>query len=239
MNRRALVGAVAALGASLAIQACRSAAPLPSATPADVRTVLRRIGPAAEARLRPYLRRAGVRLPPDHVWLIVLKEEREVELWASSDDRRRFVRRYRILAASGGPGPKLREWDEQVPEGIYSVLWLQPHSSYYLSMKLDYPNAFDRAMARRDGRTNLGGDIFIHGRADSIGCVAVGDLAIEELFDLAGRVGPAAVTVVIAPRDLRVKPAPSSVSVPWAGKLYARLRAAMAAFPRPAGGPPA
>jgi len=68
---------------------------------------------------------------------------------------------YRITAASGTAGPKLREGDRQVPEGIYRIVGLNPNSRYHLSMKLDYPNAFDRHQAARDGRARPGSDIFI------------------------------------------------------------------------------
>ena len=43
-----------------------------------------------------------------------------------------------------------------------------PNSSYYLSLKVTYPNASDRARAKADGRVNLGGDIMIHGKAVTI-----------------------------------------------------------------------
>jgi len=136
-----------------------------------------------------------------------------------------------LLDESGGPGPKLREGDFQIPEGIYRVIWLHPNSQYHLSMKLDYPNAFDREQARRDGRTNLGGDIFIHGKDISIGCLAVGDPAIEELFVLAARVGVQRVTTVVAPWDLRRRPPPDlSAHLPWATALYARLSRTLAGF---------
>jgi len=134
-----------------------------------------------------------------------------------------------VLAASGALGPKLLQGDRQVPEGVYRVLWLNPNSSYHLSMKLDYPNAFDRERARRDGRTDLGGDIFVHGRAVSIGCVALGDPAIEELFVLAADVGTARVQAVIAPRDLRVPSARDpEIASPWAPELYRLVRREMA-----------
>lgn len=92
-----------------------------------------------------------------------------------------------MLAASGGPGPKLREGDLQVPEGVYRLTAFNPNSSYHLSLRVDYPNAEDRAaedraVARSDRRTSLGGDIFIHGKAVSIGCLAIGDPGIEELL---------------------------------------------------------
>jgi hypothetical protein len=200
--------------------------------PASARTVegvVRELGSAARARLAPHFRTAGVAYPPRAVTLLVLKEERVAELWAAGTAAPRLVHRYPVLAASGGPGPKLRQGDLQVPEGVYRVLWLNPNSSYHLSMKLDYPNAFDRERARRDGRTGLGGDIFVHGRAVSIGCVALGDPAIEELFVLAADVGTARVKAVIAPRDLRVPSARDPGIAPaWAPELYRLLRRELA-----------
>ena len=71
-----------------------------------------------------------------------------------------------------------------MPEGVYRIVALNPNSSYHLSMKLDYPTEFDLSKARAEGRTRPGSDIFIHGKAVSIGCVAVGDDAIEEIFVL-------------------------------------------------------
>jgi murein L,D-transpeptidase YafK len=199
--------------------------------PASGRTiegVVRDLGPAARARLAPRFRAAGATYPPRAVTLLVLKEERVLELWAD-DGARHLVHRYPVLAASGVPGPKLRQGDLQVPEGVYRVLWLNPNSSYHLSMKLDYPNAFDRERARRDGRTDLGGDIFIHGRAVSIGCVALGDPAIEELFVLAADVGTARVKAVIAPRDLRVPSARDpEIASAWAPELYRLVRRELA-----------
>ena len=113
------------------------------------------------------------------------------------------VRSWPVLTASGGPGPKLREGDRQVPEGVYSVDQLNPNSAYHLSLRLNYPNAFDRAHAATDGRERLGGDIFIHGKDVSIGCLAIGDDAIEELFWLAGTAGKDAFTTVIVPTEGR------------------------------------
>lgn len=198
---------------------------------ADARTVegvVRDLGPGARSRLQKHFRAAGVAFPPRAITLLVLKEERVLELWAEGEAPR-LVHRYPVLAASGVAGPKLRQGDLQVPEGVYRVLWLNPNSSYHLSMKLDYPNAFDRERARRDGRTGLGGDIFVHGRAVSIGCVALGDPAIEELFVLAADVGVARVKAVIAPRDLRVASARDpEIASAWAPELYRMVRREMA-----------
>jgi hypothetical protein len=190
--------------------------------------VLRTLGPAARARLRTHFASANVAYPPPSITLLALKEERRLELWAGA----RLVHTYAILAASGVAGPKLREGDLQVPEGVYRILWLNPNSSYHLSLKVDYPNAFDRRRARAEGRTRLGGDIFIHGRDVSIGCIALGDPAIEELFVLASDAGLSNVKVLIAPRDFRRHAGrdASAAGAPWLDELYASLRREMTAL---------
>lgn len=180
------------------------------------------LGPGAERRLMPRFRRANVPYPPERVVLVGLKSEHKLELWAERSGAWVRVQTYPVLAASGGPGPKLREGDRQVPEGIYNIVALNPNSSYHLSMKLDYPNDFDIKAAREDGRTRLGGDIFIHGNAVSIGCLAVGDRAIEELFTLVAKIGPENAKVVVAPNDLRTgSPVTEKQGAPlWLPVLY-------------------
>jgi murein L,D-transpeptidase YafK len=196
-----------------------------------IESVVRQYGPAAHASLRPAFKAAGVAYPPKQLWLVALKEEERVELWAADGGPRRHVKDYKVQAASGEAGPKLRQGDLQVPEGTYRILWLNPASSYHLSMKVDYPNAFDREKAARDQRTNLGGDIFIHGRDVSIGCIALGDPAIEELFVLVHAVGVGNVRAVIAPYDFRRKPAPEHPRGPsWLPELYAALSKELALF---------
>jgi hypothetical protein len=219
-------------------------APVPSRAPAPaperrtVAEVLERVGAAAESRLKPLFERARVPYPPGKVYLLAFKEERRLELWAESSNGPAFVRAYRILRASGGTGPKLRAGDWQIPEGIYQVTGLNPNSRFYLSLKLNYPNDFDRLKARKDGRSDLGGDIFIHGNDPSRGCIGVGNPDIEELFALAVRTGPSNTEVIIAPHDLREKPPPrfTKTASPWLPELYARLREGLARFEARASG---
>lgn len=200
--------------------------------PRTVADVVAKYGPAARARLAPHFKRAGVAYPPKEIAILTLKQERRVAIWVRSGTQWRFLRNYPILAASGHAGPKLREGDSQVPEGVYRIAHLNPNSSYHLSMKVDYPNAFDQRMAKRDGRTRLGGDIFIHGKAVSIGCVALGDRAIEELFTLVAETGHSRVRVIIAPNDLRVAgPVFHSTAPRWVAELYRTVASALAAFP--------
>ena len=193
--------------------------------------VVAKYGPSARARLAPHFKRTGATYPPKEIAILVLKEERRVAVWVRND-KWRFLRNYPILAASGQAGPKLRQGDYQVPEGVYRIEHLNPNSSYHLSMKVSYPNAFDRRMAARDGRTNLGGDIFIHGKDVSIGCVALGDRAIEELFTMVAETGHAKVRVIIAPNDLRVAgPVFAGTPPSWVRQLYTVVAAALRDFP--------
>lgn len=83
------------------------------------------------------------------------------------------------------------------PEGVYVIEWLNPNSRYHLSMRVSYPNAWDRQEATRENRTQLGGDIMIHGSNASIGCLAMGDEAAEDLFILAARTGISHVDVIL------------------------------------------
>ena len=187
---------------------------------------MRQIAPRAEARLRGRFAAHRIAYPPERIDILAFKHSRRVEVRAWSHGRAGVAASYRMLDSSGGPGPKLHEGDEQIPEGVYAVTLLNPNSDYDVSLKLDYPNRFDRSHARRDGRRNLGGQIFIHGDDVSIGCLAVGNAAAEELFVLVDRVGLDNVRVIIAPWDFRQVP-PPRVAPPgqprWLPELYARI----------------
>jgi len=183
-------------------------------------------GVRVRERLAPDFKRAGVRYPPARVILVGLKQERLLEVWVSGNDTD-FARlkTYRILGASGVLGPKLREGDMQVPEGLYRIESLNPNSLYHLSLRLNYPNPFDRAHAEREGRTYPGSDIMIHGKTCSIGCLAMGDQAAEDLFILAADTGIERMTVVLSPVDFRCRELPADMpDVPaWIPDLYRRI----------------
>jgi hypothetical protein len=192
--------------------------------------------PAARARLQPFFEAAQVNYPPARVVLLALKHEKLLELYAAGTNQDlHFVHAFPILAASSSSGPKLREGDQQVPEGVYPVESLNPNSKFHLALRLGYPNAFDREQARLDGRDNLGGDIMIHGGAASVGCLAVGDEAAEDLFVLAADAGTSAVTVVISPVDFRKTadiPSPPTNLPPWTVSLYQTLKSKLNELPQ-------
>jgi len=187
--------------------------------------VLQTYGDHVAGNLSYYFSKAKVAYPPREITFVALKQEKKLELWARDSGAFRFIRDYYIMAASGESGPKLRQGDRQVPEGVYRITSLNPNSNYHLSMKINYPNEFDLFHAEQEGRSNPGGDIFIHGKAASIGCLAMGDAPIEELFVLTALVGAENVKVVIAPRDPRTYPlkADSQALPEWTSALYSTI----------------
>jgi murein L,D-transpeptidase YafK len=135
-----------------------------------------------EGELRERCSQLRVAYPPSRVFIQAFKDEKVLEVWVGSGKRYALFRRYPIAAASGGPGPKRVEGDNQVPEGVYHVAIFNPQSQFLLSLGLNYPNASDRL---RSDRNRPGDNIFIHGNRLSIGCMAMTDEKIEEIYLLA------------------------------------------------------
>jgi hypothetical protein len=200
---------------------------------------LAEIAPGAQTRLARKFEAAKAPWRPAEIALVAVKDEKMLELFARPvGGSWTFIHRYPVLAASGGSGPKLRRGDKQVPEGIYRISFLNPNSRYHVALRVDYPNAFDKRMGARDGRKDLGGDIMIHGKAASIGCLAIGDEAAEELFVLAAETGLQKIKLIIAPTDLRrnAVPPPEPGQPAWLPGLYTEVAAAMAEFKAPPSG---
>lgn len=163
------------------------------------------------------------------VFLLAFKKERLIEVWVEMEDGEKFKKTtYSFTAYGGKLGPKLREGDKQIPEGIYQIEYLNSNSKYHLSMKLNYPNAFDREKAIMENRLDPGSDIFIHGGAESVGCIAIGDESIEQLYALVSDLGKERVTVCIAPIDFRVSKLEEIINTDdmpmWVNELYDSLK---------------
>jgi murein L,D-transpeptidase YafK len=116
------------------------------------------------------------------LYVRIFKAESEMEVWLRRPDGEYVLfRTYPICNWSGDLGPKTREGDKQAPEGFYmvSARQMNPQSAYYLSFNLGYPNSYDRV----HGYT--GSALMVHGGCKSVGCYAITDAAIQELFVLA------------------------------------------------------
>lgn len=187
---------------------------------------------AAEARVKSALERdlhkLGLRFGAP-VFMRIFKRERELELWIEGNAQR-FVlfRTYPICTYSGELGPKQREGDNQAPEGFYRVAagQLNPQSAYHLSFNLGYPNAYDRAHSR------TGGFLMVHGSCVSIGCYAMGDQGIEEIYALAAAAlssGQVAFDVHAFPFRLEVAGLADEIRSPWHA-FWAELEPGYASF---------
>ena len=115
------------------------------------------------------------------IFIRAFKEERILELWVKKQDQFVLFKSYPIAGTSGILGPKQGEGDRQIPEGFYYVTprQMNPQSQFHLSFNIGYPNDFDRAH-QRDGTF-----IVVHGSDVSIGCLAMTDEKIEEIYTLA------------------------------------------------------
>ena len=195
---------------------------------------LNQFGATARGRWKPFFAAAHIDYPPSSVKLVAVKSDRIMQIYApDKTGQNHLIRSFPILAASGVPGPKLREGDLQVPEGIYPIESLNPNSLFHLALRVGYPNDFDRTQAAKEHRTNLGGDIMIHGNSVSIGCLAMGDEAAEDLFVLAAETGLKNISVVITPVDFRKgKSVPGQIKLPeWTRSLYSQIKIELADLP--------
>jgi murein L,D-transpeptidase YafK len=170
-----------------------------------VEEVRRRVLPSLQAEVQA--RGLMVGAP---VFLRSFKESFEIEVWLEPGPGRAFEHFRTYRTASWGPGslgPKLKEGDLQSPEGFYAVGLgqLNPRSAYHLAFNVGYPNALDAAL----GRT--GSFIMVHGGEASIGCLAVTDESIEEIYllvEAALRAGQSAIELHLFP----FRPTPARLS---------------------------
>ncbi len=122
--------------------------------------------------------------PPSSVYIRSFKYDRQMEVWVKSDTKSpyKLFKTYKVCMQSGTTGPKRMEGDYQVPEGFYYINDFNPNSSYHLSLGLNYPNSSDRILS---DSLRPGSAIYIHGNCVSVGCIAIGDVSIEEVFVIA------------------------------------------------------
>jgi len=141
------------------------------------RDAISRVRPGIKKELAAHTLRFGAPL-----FMRIFKKEMVLEVWVRDGTSFRLFKTYPICTyGSGGLGPKIRQGDGKAPEGFYFVppASLNPASKFHLSFSLGYPNRYDRY----HGRT--GSALMVHGRCVSIGCYAMTDRGIEEIYALA------------------------------------------------------
>jgi len=56
--------------------------------------------------------------PSKQIYLRAFKQEQVLEVWASDDVQFQLIKTYNFTATSGKLGPKQKEGDKQIPEGL-------------------------------------------------------------------------------------------------------------------------
>jgi len=114
------------------------------------------------------------------VFIRIIKEDEVLEIWVKKEKTYVLYKSYSICYFSGGIGPKKKKGDNKSPEGFYSVKpqHLNPYSTYHLSFDTGYPNEFDRS------NSYTGSGLMVHGNCVSIGCYAMTDERIEEIYSI-------------------------------------------------------
>lgn len=138
--------------------------------------VIRRVNPIVKNKIKEKELTIG-----NAIFIRIFKEENELELWIKNGNQFQLFHVYPICYYSGVLGPKIKEGDSQSPEGFYFVKPqnMNPWSSFHLSMNIRYPNKYDRV----HGYT--GDYLMIHGACASIGCYAMTNEGIEEIYTIA------------------------------------------------------
>lgn len=173
---------------------------------ASNKAVIEHYGKAAREKWLKICGDKNIAYPPPAMQWVCLKHEKKLLLFALDKNKHwTKLAQYPIVGTSGGPGPKIREGDGQIPEGFYRLTGFRSALVAGIGMDVDYPNREDRVFNPaydRRARGNLGGDILIHGSKWSTGCLAMGNEAIAELFVLAWDAGLAHIALIFAPCDL-------------------------------------
>ncbi|MBK9256860.1 MAG: L,D-transpeptidase family protein [Saprospiraceae bacterium] len=187
-----------------------------------VESIIHRIESSVWERLETNLGLAGYKMDyPHKIILVAFKEEQKLQVYSDDFNGKKLIKEYPFTAYSGRLGPKLKEGDKQIPEGIYKVEYLNPNSSYYLSIKINYPNKYDKSKSVLSSEAEMGNDIFIHGKSVTVGCIPIGDDGIEEVFVLTNKAFNYEVKVIISPRDFRKnKEYPQIDNIEWENELY-------------------
>jgi murein L,D-transpeptidase YafK len=119
-----------------------------------------------------------------HLYIRAFKAEQILEVWVKDKQRSTYelLVVYPFCSTSGVLGPKRKEGDRQIPEGVYAINHFNPNSNFHLSLGLNYPNQSDRILS---DKRSPGSAIYIHGNCVTIGCIPITDDKIKELYILA------------------------------------------------------
>ncbi|NPA53979.1 MAG: L,D-transpeptidase family protein [Aquificae bacterium] len=133
-------------------------------------------------------------LKPDSI--VIYKSKRKMLLLKNGI----LIRKFYVSLGRNPIGKKEKIWDGKTPEGLYYIDWRNRNSSYFLSLKISYPNFEDKINAYVKGY-NPGNMIMIHGFPNwsflypkyqevlkyvdwTNGCIAVSNEEMKQIWDL-------------------------------------------------------
>lgn len=185
-------------------------------------------------RLEQRLQEAGLKSGAPML-MRIFKATSELEIWLEKGDRFQLFATYPICHWSGTLGPKQREGDKQTPEGFYTInnRQMRHFGRWTRAINLGFPNAFDRAH-KRDGSY-----ILMHGGCSSVGCFAMTNAVIGEIYGLANAAiknGQRHVPVHVFPFRMTDAALAAHAQSPWHG-FWSRLQEGYNSFAR-TGRPP-
>lgn len=137
-----------------------------------------------EASVKQYFTQKHFKTNGFHLFIRGFKKEKKLEVWIREKNKPEYalLTTYDFCSTSGVLGPKRKEGDKQIPEGVYQVNHFNPVSNFHLSLGINYPNAADKILSDRQ---RPGSAIYIHGNCVTIGCIPITDDKIKELYILA------------------------------------------------------
>ena len=171
-------------------------------------------------------RRIPVKEMPTELKILVLKQEKQVELWGKLPDGTwKKLGFYTILAIADKPGPKTRHDDKKTPEGIYNVKSIDLNSPLYMTINLDFPSEADIRIAEQEGRDikMMEKGFMLHGIAFSKDNVTLPNAALDDMFYMLTKVGLQNAKILIAPVDFREEGLPEKAVTDWAMERYKQM----------------
>jgi murein L,D-transpeptidase YafK len=137
-----------------------------------------------EEIVKNYFAEKGISYNGFNLFIRGFKKEQKLEIWIREKNKTVFIllQVYDFCTTSGTLGPKRKEGDLQIPEGIYHINHFNPASNFHLSLGINYPNTSDKILGNK---LRPGGSIYIHGNCVTIGCIPITDDKIKELYTLA------------------------------------------------------
>lgn len=157
----------------LLLVATLAKAQIPTSTRAD--SIRKSVWPQLQQQMKDKRLKAGA-----PVFLRIFKQQMLLEVWVWGDKNYRLFKSYPICYFSGGLGTKTTNGDCKSPEGFYTITpkQLNPVSNYHLAINVGYPNKMEMA------NHYTGNAIMIHGHCASIGCYAMTDPEIDEIYTI-------------------------------------------------------